>query len=92
MNRVIDLADYDFPVEFQTPNWAEGHMIEHAFAGLYDGTVLRRCYDSSDGSTTYHIANYDPADITEDNEDDYDWEPCELINRRSLDWLRRQYE
>lgn len=81
----LDMRDVPCRVYFTVPPEDQGQIIEVAYAGLGDGSVLRRITDQSDGSVSYDINELDPDDIddTEPYVGEYgppsvcrDWRPC----------------
>jgi len=51
----IDITD----LNFLTPPYNQGQMIEVAYAGDYQGNVVKRVHDLSDRTTEYFIAPFD---------------------------------
>lgn len=56
MTTRINMSDICGPVRFLVPPEGQGQMVEVSYAGIYDGRVLRRTHDRSDGSISYAVA------------------------------------
>ena len=86
--RILDLRDLPGPLLFHAPIEDQGQMVEISYAGLYDGTVLRRTHDRADRSTTYAVGEIDWDEEPEGETPGLnaaphviEWEPCQVCPR-----------
>lgn len=78
----VDVSDLPGRLMYHTPPADQGQIVTVSYAGTYDGRVLRRIDDASDGSTRYWVADLADDDVPGLNctpEIDGEWVPCRVV-------------